>query len=104
MRWLYRKAVLLSTNHQTHAPPVLPPSLPPSPFPQTFVDEITCIGCGKCVRACTGVFEIEESKYGRARVINQTGDSAEAIEIAIQCCPVDCIHMVGASEDEVGRT
>jgi ferredoxin len=34
-----------------------------------FVDEVSCIGCGKCVRACPAAFLVEESKYGRARVI-----------------------------------
>jgi ferredoxin len=28
---------------------------------QVFVDEVSCIGCGKCVRACPGVFQIEVS-------------------------------------------
>jgi ferredoxin len=40
----------------------------PAPL-QVFVDEVSCIGCGKCVRACPAAFLIEESKYGRARVI-----------------------------------
>ncbi|PNW86995.1 hypothetical protein CHLRE_02g104500v5 [Chlamydomonas reinhardtii] len=61
---------------------------------QVFVDEISCIGCGKCVRACPMTFEIEDSKYGRARVISQTSDSVEDVQIAIECCPVDCIHYV----------
>ena len=39
-------------------------------------------------------FEIEASKYGRARVINQQGDDSETIEIAVEVCPVDCIHFV----------
>jgi len=34
-----------------------------------IVDEIACVGCGKCVLVCPSVFEIEGSKYGRARVI-----------------------------------
>jgi ferredoxin len=36
---------------------------------QVFVDEVSCIGCGKCVRSCPDAFFLEESKYGRARVI-----------------------------------
>ncbi|GLC69242.1 hypothetical protein PLESTF_000806200 [Pleodorina starrii] len=61
---------------------------------QIFVDEISCIGCGKCVRACPLTFEIEASKYGRARVIAQDADEVESVQIAIECCPVDCIHWV----------
>ena len=38
---------------------------------QVFVDEVSCIGCGKCVRACPAAFVIEGSKYGRARVARQ---------------------------------
>lgn len=61
---------------------------------QVFVDEISCIGCGKCVRSCPQTFEIEASKYGRARVISQTAAEVEDMQIAIECCPVDCIHWV----------
>jgi len=64
------------------------------PRDQVFVDEVTCIGCGKCVRQAPGTFEIEESKYGRARVINQDGDTQDNQEVAIEVCPVDCIHWV----------
>lgn len=38
---------------------------------RVFVDEVSCIGCGKCVRACPSAFVIEGSKYGRARVVRQ---------------------------------
>lgn len=48
---------------------------------QVFVDEISCIGCGKCVRACPQTFEIEASKYGRARVIAQAADELEDIQV-----------------------
>eukprot|EP00197_Chlamydomonas_leiostraca_P007222 CAMPEP_0202865680 /NCGR_PEP_ID=MMETSP1391-20130828/6292_1 /ASSEMBLY_ACC=CAM_ASM_000867 /TAXON_ID=1034604 /ORGANISM="Chlamydomonas leiostraca, Strain SAG 11-49" /LENGTH=356 /DNA_ID=CAMNT_0049545545 /DNA_START=139 /DNA_END=1210 /DNA_ORIENTATION=+ len=61
---------------------------------QVFVDEITCIGCGKCVRQCPATFEIEASKYGRARVISQTADIPDDIQIAIEVCPVSCIYWV----------
>ncbi|GFR44489.1 hypothetical protein Agub_g5752, partial [Astrephomene gubernaculifera] len=55
---------------------------------------VSCIGCGKCVRACPRTFEIEASKYGRARVISQEADTPEEVQVAIECCPVDCIHWV----------
>ena len=53
-----------------------------------FVDELTCIGCGKCVRWAPGTFEVEASKYGRARVIDQQGDDALTVQVAIEVCPV----------------
>mmetsp|Transcript_13920 Transcript_13920/g.30057 ORF Transcript_13920/g.30057 Transcript_13920/m.30057 type:complete len:348 (-) Transcript_13920:530-1573(-) len=61
---------------------------------QLFVDEVSCIGCGKCVRWAPCTFEIEASKYGRARVIAQNGDNLDDIQVAIEVCPVDCIHWV----------
>jgi Fe-S-cluster-containing hydrogenase component 2 len=42
-----------------------------------------------------------ESEHGRARVFQQWGDDDETIQIAIQTCPVDCIHYV--SYDELKR-
>eukprot|EP00877_Chromochloris_zofingiensis_P011364 jgi/Chrzof1/6481/Cz18g12190.t1 len=66
------------------------------PQDQVFVDEVNCIGCGKCVRACPGTFHIESSKYGRARVISQDASDTEEVQIAMETCPVDCIHWVRA--------
>lgn len=63
---------------------------------QLFVDEANCIGCGKCVRWAPQTFEIEASKYGRARVINQRGNTEEEVQIAIEVCPVDTIHFVSS--------
>jgi curved DNA-binding protein CbpA len=65
---------------------------------QLFVDEVNCIGCGKCVRWAPGTFEIEASKYGRARVINQQGNTEEEVAIAIEVCPVDTIHYVSLQQ------
>ena len=47
-----------------------------------------------------------ESEHGRARVFDQWGDDDETIEIAIETCPVDCIHYIPYQELvdlEVGR-
>ncbi len=55
---------------------------------QIFVDEASCIGCGKCVRWAESTFEIEASKYGRARVISQEGNTPDEVNIAIETCPV----------------
>jgi ferredoxin len=56
-----------------------------------YVDEVTCIGCMHCAHVARNTFYIEPD-YGRARVINQDGDSEEVIQEAIETCPVDCIH------------
>ena len=54
-----------------------------------------CIGCGMCVRACPKTFQIEDSWYARARVVDQAGDSPEDIDMAIDVCPISCIFKVG---------
>jgi len=41
-----------------------------------------------------------EQEHGRARVFQQWGDSDETIQIAIETCPVDCIHYVPYDELE----
>jgi hypothetical protein len=37
-------------------------------------------------------------EHGRARVFNQWGDDEETIQIAIETCPVDCIHYIPYDE------
>jgi hypothetical protein len=47
-----------------------------------------------------------EDELGRARVFEQWGDDDETIQIAIETCPVDCIHYVPYDELvrlEIGR-
>ena len=39
-------------------------------------------------------------EHGRARVFQQWGDDDETIQIAIETCPVDCIHYVPYQELE----
>ena len=50
------------------------------------------------MRACPSAFQIESSKYGRARVMQQPAVTDEAaveeVQVAIETCPVDCIHWV----------
>lgn len=65
-----------------------------------YVDEVTCIGCMNCAMIAQSTFFMN-SEHGRARVFNQWGDDDETIAIAIQTCPVDCIHYV--SYDELKR-
>ncbi|KAL7502497.1 hypothetical protein ACHAWX_000501 [Stephanocyclus meneghinianus] len=62
-----------------------------------YVDEVTCIGCTNCATIAQSTFFME-SEHGRARVFQQWGDDDETIQIAIQTCPVDCIHYVSYEE------
>jgi len=62
-----------------------------------YVDEHTCIGCTNCAMIAQSTFFME-STNGRARVFDQWGDDDETIQIAIETCPVDCIHYVPYDE------
>jgi len=62
-----------------------------------FVDEVTCIGCKHCALTARNTFYIEPD-LGRARVVNQNGDSEDIIQEAIDTCPVNCIHWVDYTE------
>jgi ferredoxin len=62
-----------------------------------YVDEHTCIGCTNCAMIAQSTFFMH-SEYGRARVFQQWGDDDETIQIAIETCPVDCIHYVPYEE------
>ena len=39
-----------------------------------------------------------QEEHGRARVFQQWGDDDETIQVAIETCPVDCIHYVPYDE------
>mmetsp|Transcript_15113 Transcript_15113/g.18420 ORF Transcript_15113/g.18420 Transcript_15113/m.18420 type:complete len:390 (-) Transcript_15113:323-1492(-) len=62
-----------------------------------YVDEHTCIGCTHCAMIAQSTFFMEP-ELGRARVFEQWGDDDETIAIAIETCPVDCIHYVPYDE------
>ncbi len=62
-----------------------------------YVDEITCIGCKHCAHVAANTFYIEPD-YGRSRAIRQDGDPEELVQVAIDTCPVDCIHWVDYTE------
>ena len=64
-----------------------------------YVDEVTCIGCTNCATIAQSTFFMEDD-YGRARVFQQWGDDDETIQIAIETCPVDCIHYIPYEELE----
>ncbi len=62
-----------------------------------YVDEVTCIGCTNCAMIAGSTFFME-GEHGRARVFQQWGDDDETIAVAIETCPVDCIHYVPYDE------
>jgi len=62
-----------------------------------YVDEHTCIGCTNCAMIAQSTFFMH-SEHGRARVFQQWGDDDETIQVAIETCPVDCIHYVPYEE------
>lgn len=58
-----------------------------------FVAENECIGCMQCTRSAPNTFFLEE-EHGRARVGRQWADDVDAIQEAVESCPVDCIYYV----------
>ena len=62
-----------------------------------YVDEVSCVGCTLCAGVAQSTFFME-FEQGRARVFQQWGDDDETIEIAIDTCPVNCIHYVPYDE------
>ncbi len=54
-----------------------------------FVDQDTCIGCTLCTQLAPSTFEMEDS--GKASAKGDHTDSADAIQSAIDSCPVQCI-------------
>ncbi|MGJ3252929.1 MAG: ferredoxin [Elainellaceae cyanobacterium] len=58
-----------------------------------YVDEVTCIGCKHCAHVARNTFYIEPD-HGRSRVFRQDGDPEDLIQVAIDTCPVDCIHWI----------
>lgn len=55
------------------------------------VDTGTCVGSGWCVNLAGGVFQLGAD--GKSRVVNPRGESAEAIEEAVDSCPVSAISV-----------
>lgn len=58
-----------------------------------FVDEKACIGCRECVHNARNTFVMDET-IGCARVNVQFGDDDTNIAVAVESCPMDCIHWV----------
>jgi ferredoxin len=58
-----------------------------------YVDRESCISCGLCVSACSGVFRFDRD--GKSEVYNPEGASEKDIQAAIDGCPVQCISWKG---------
>lgn len=54
------------------------------------VDKNLCIGCGLCTTIAPDTFELGDD--GKSRVKNPQGDSEDAIQEAIDSCPVQAIE------------
>lgn len=72
-------------------------TMEPTRLQMVYVDEHTCIGCTNCAMIAQSTFFMHP-EHGRARVFQQWGDTDETIQIAIETCPVDCIHYVPYDE------
>ncbi|XVF14066.1 hypothetical protein REPUB_Repub09cG0024700 [Reevesia pubescens] len=62
-----------------------------------FVDANACIGCRECVHHASNTFVMDEA-LGCARVRVQYGDDDHKIDVAVDSCPVNCIHWVDREE------
>ncbi len=55
-----------------------------------WVDQDECISCGICVDSVPEVFRFADN--GKAEAFDPAGAGEEAIQGAIDSCPVSCIH------------
>lgn len=62
-----------------------------------FVDENKCIGCRECVHHAAKTFVMDDV-LGSAHVTVQFGDMEQQIQVAVESCPVNCIHWVERQE------
>ena len=54
------------------------------------VDGNKCIGCGACVAACSGSFEMKD---GKAHVVKAEVEKLTCEKDAVSSCPVDAIKV-----------
>lgn len=54
------------------------------------VDKDKCIGCGACVAACPGSFEMKD---GKAHAVKAEVEKLICEEDAVSSCPVDAIKV-----------
>jgi len=53
------------------------------------IDKEKCIGCGTCPLICPNVFRMTDEN--KAEVTNDTGDTEENIQSAVDACPTAAI-------------
>ncbi|OGT98821.1 MAG: ferredoxin [Geobacteraceae bacterium GWB2_52_12] len=54
------------------------------------VETEDCISCGLCISTCPAVFKFNDA--GKSECFDPAGDTEDAIQSAIDGCPVQCIH------------
>lgn len=59
------------------------------------IDENTCIGCVKCIKACP----VDAIIGGPKLMHTVITDACTGCELCIPACPVDCIELLPASEE-----
>lgn len=55
------------------------------------VDKEKCIGCGACASIAPNTFKMGDD--GKSEVINESGDTNEVIQQAVDSCPVQAISL-----------
>ena len=64
--------------------------------PTIAIDRELCMGSGMCIVYAANTFAHDEET--KAIVIDPTGDSIEAIRIAVEACPTGALRLI--TEDE----
>lgn len=80
-----QEEVMLDLANLLHKPPR---AVEPSLNQTVYIDELICIGCKACVRACP-VDAIVGTTKKMHTVINQ---ECTGCQLCVPVCPVDCIH------------
>ena len=73
------------------AKPLNPANGPYRPPQVALIDEATCIGCTKCIRACP----VDAIVGASQRMHTVIASWCTGCELCLPPCPVDCIELVG---------
>jgi len=66
----------------------------PNPLNRALIDEDTCIGCTKCIKACPTDAIIGASKSMHTII----ADACTGCGLCIPPCPIDCISLMSVPE------